>query len=585
MSAARTEIAAQHMLGGLFRARGNDRHVADDLLNGTLRLDNHPAAAIDLAAPDWHANPFRDNNWQFSYHSLRWIDVLRRTYDATGEQQYLDAYTAVARSWHETHTADPTAKVSRFAWYDMGAGLRVLILAGVLHTIGEDEWIVDCIAEHGRRMAPEDFGHQIGNHIIHIHNGLITAGHIMGEPTWTEMATHRLKKLLLENVDLKGVADDGAIQYQINNYNWYKEALDHARAAGIHHGPEFDRVDLMPEFLAHAFQTNRVLVQFGDSDRTAVPRLSVPVLDYINSKGESGQRPDELYKVYEHAGYAFGRTHWDVEDMTDVLHYSLRFGPAQNAHTHAHQDGGSVTINYGGVELHPEGGRYRYDTQPMSIYFKSQSTHNTVTFLADEFDPDAPTDLVSSWSSDRYETTVVRREERQGSVWQRAVVHDRPGRGIVVADHVRPHTHSETVQLWQLPAGAIVRTDDRNALIYLRGKHLATLAVAASAPLYFEVVEGRRSADHIEGWRSVKYGECFEAPVLRIGVRAAEALIATSILPNLPNYPGAVLNRGERTSASSLCLGIERAASSATVRFRVVDGLLTANIAQEGAGA
>lgn len=232
MNTPRTEVAGQHMLGGLFRARGNDRKVADDLLKGVLRLDNHPETSVDLASPDWLANPFQDNNWQFSFHSLRWIDVLRRTYVATGDVRYLEAYIAVARSWHDSHVAAPSGRISRFAWYDMGAGLRVLILAGVMHTAGEQDWLVECIAEHGFRMSPEDFGHQIGNHIIHIHNGLMTAGHLMGEQAWMDMATYRLKKLLLENVNLEGVADDGAIQYQINNYNWYKEALDHARAGG-----------------------------------------------------------------------------------------------------------------------------------------------------------------------------------------------------------------------------------------------------------------------------------------------------------------------------------------------------------------
>lgn len=537
MSAARTEIAGRHMLGGLFRARGNDRAVADDLLNGVLRLDNHPATAIDLASPDWLADPFQDNNWQFSFHSLRWIDVLRRTHEAMGDQRYLDAYTAVARSWHEAHIGAPTGKVSRFAWYDMGAGLRVLILAGVLHTVGEQDWLIDCVAEHGHRMSPEEYGHQVGNHIIHIHNGLITAGHILDEPTWIEMATYRLKKLLLENVDLDGVADDGAIQYQINNYNWYKEALDHAKAAGVEHGAEFDRVDLMPEFLAHCFQTNRVLVQFGDSDRTAPPRLPAPSLEYINSQGQSGQRPDELYKEYRHGGYAFGRTHWDVVDMSDVLHYSVRFGPPQSAHTHAHQDGGSITVNYGGVELHPEGGRFRYDAQPMSLYFKSQRTHNTVVFLGDEFDPDAPTELLRSSSSPKGDLTVVRRTEKHGSVWQRAIHHHRRGRTLTVTDHVAPYRRSDVVQLWQLPRGAVVRVEDQDARIFLEGRHVSTLTSAATCPLYREVLEGRRSSELIEGWRSVKYGECFAAPVLRIGMTVDRGLISTVVQPRSAGLP------------------------------------------------
>lgn len=578
MSASRPEIAGQHMLGGLFRPRGNDRQVADDLLRGTLRLDNHPPAQIDIAAPDWLADPFGDNNWQFSFHSLRWLDVLRRSHEATGDQRYLDACVGAARSWHEAHTAGSAAKVSRFAWYDMGAGLRVLVLAGLLHTVGEQPWLVDCIAEHGRRMAPEEFGHQIGNHIIHIHNGLITAGHLMDEPAWTEMATHRLKKLLVENVDLDGVADDGAIQYQINNYNWYKEALDHARAAGITHGPEFDRVDLMPEFLVHAYQTTKTLVQFGDSDRTTVPRIEYPQLEHLRAGGSAGERPYETYRCYRSAGYAFGRTHWDVGDMSDVLHYSLRFGPPQSAHTHAHQDGGGVTVDFGGTELHPEGGRYRYDTQPMSVYFASQLTHNTVLILEDEFDPGAPTDLLRSETSATGDLTVVRRTEQHGSVWHRAVHHHRPARTLTVTDHVAPHRRSDVVQLWQLPRGAVVRVAGQEARVLVRGRHVATLTSAGTSPIYHEVVEGRRSSEHIQGWRSVKYGECFAAPVLRIGMTVDRGLLTTVVQPRRDGMPDAQVSLVPAAQGLGMWATTMRGDDVASARYGLSQGRLVVRV-------
>ncbi|GAA4700947.1 hypothetical protein GCM10025781_19130 [Kocuria gwangalliensis] len=381
-------------------------------------------------------------------------------------------------------------------------------------------------------MSPESFGHQVGNHIIHIHNGLMTAGHIMQNNSWKEMATYRLKKLLTENVNLEGVADDGAIQYQINNYNWYKEALDHAKAAGIEHGTDFERVALMPDFLVHCFQTNRSLIQFGDSDRTALPRFITPQIDYINSGGNSGDKPKQLYKCYPQAGYAFGRTNWSVADMSKTMHYSLRFGPAQSAHTHAHQDGGSVTVNFSGIELHPEGGRFRYDNQPMSVYFKSQSTHNTIVIEGEHFDPDSATELLDSRATEASEVTIVRRAEKLGSEWHRAVFHDRNQRMLTVSDYVKPFELTNVVQLWQLPQGAVVRVLENQAIILLRGRHLATLTTGSTSPIYYEVIEGRRSKEHIEGWRSVKYGECFAAPVLKIGSQFSEGLISTVVAPD-----------------------------------------------------
>lgn len=582
-SPSRSHIAGQHMLGGLFRNRGNDLQVADDLLRGSLRLDNHPVTQINIKDPDWLSDPFKDNNWQFSFHSLRWVDVLRRTYESTKDSKYLDAYITVAKSWHRNHIESPQGKMSRFAWYDMGAGLRVLILAGVMFTVGDEDWLRDCIHEHGIRMSPESFGHQVGNHIIHIHNGLMTAGHIMQNSSWKDMATYRLKKLLVENVNLEGVADDGAIQYQINNYNWYKEALDHAKAAGIEHGDDFDRVMLMPDFLVHCYQTNRSLIQFGDSDRTALPKFNTPEISYIHSKGDLGEEPEELYKCYSEAGYAFGRTNWNVDDMSKTMHYSLRFGPPQSAHTHAHEDGGSITVNFAGTELHPEGGRFRYDTQPMSVYFKSQNTHSTLLIEGERFDPDAPTRLVKSESTVESEITIVKRVEKRGSTWSRSLFHDRTQRILTVTDYVTPFEETNVMQLWQLPQGAIVRIVENKALIFLRGRHLATLTTGSTGSIYYEVVEGRRSKEHIEGWRSVKYGECFAAPVLKIGSRVSAGLMSTVISPQFADLNDPFVSVVADPSRSQLMVTTARDGDVSSMRYWSSEDSLFSSSLRNGA--
>ncbi|GAA4699715.1 hypothetical protein GCM10025781_17260 [Kocuria gwangalliensis] len=59
-SSNRSDIARQHMLGGLFRDRGNDLQVANDLLEGALHIDNHPSAQIDMRKINWLADPFKD---------------------------------------------------------------------------------------------------------------------------------------------------------------------------------------------------------------------------------------------------------------------------------------------------------------------------------------------------------------------------------------------------------------------------------------------------------------------------------------------------------------------------------------------
>src|SRR5690349_6277536 len=63
--------------GAGFDPVSTDARKARELTNGVLHLSPHDPFSLPQT-PSWTEDPYGQNNWKFQYHSLRWIDVLRR---------------------------------------------------------------------------------------------------------------------------------------------------------------------------------------------------------------------------------------------------------------------------------------------------------------------------------------------------------------------------------------------------------------------------------------------------------------------------------------------------------------------------
>ncbi len=55
--------------------------TAGQIRRGRLKLGPFPIFRLP-SNPTWRENPFRDVNWAFRYHTLRWVVPLIRTWHA-----------------------------------------------------------------------------------------------------------------------------------------------------------------------------------------------------------------------------------------------------------------------------------------------------------------------------------------------------------------------------------------------------------------------------------------------------------------------------------------------------------------------
>lgn len=285
----------------------------------------------------------------------------------------------------------------------------------------------------------------------------------------------------------------------------------------------------MPKFLAHSSNSTGLPVQYGDSDPVSLAAIKSPELEFISSRGVSGSAPNQTYISYE-AGYTFGRTHWNYENNESMMFYSLRHGPAYEDQPHADHDAGSITLTLGDRELLFESGRYQYDKHKMSRYLNSNSAHNSVVIEGDDYDARAKTLLLASVSDKNFDWTLVSRQESKGSVWRRGVFHLREARMLIVVDRIDTHLPTAAHQHWQLPTDAKVVHTNNGAKVVCSDGAALSMTFASNINLEREVISGQEPT--LLGWRSIKYGSAFPAPILRVGGHSRAFNLITVLAPS-----------------------------------------------------
>jgi hypothetical protein len=533
-SAARSTAAAKaQCLGGFFTAGRKDAAVAGALMAGRLTLNPHPAARLPQNLT-WRENPFRDPNWVFQLHTLRWADVLRREGIRTQNRAMLDRYEAILADWLRDNPR--RGAPSPMSWNDMATGIRAIVFSCAISSFGYKPVYATALRNHGTVLADPRFGPPRGNHALHVRLGLLVAGCVGPNRSWTETAHSRVESLLRGSVDAQGVTDEGSARYQLANYTWYLEAKQRLRACRLTPGSTFSRVARMPEFLAQATAPDGTYEQIGDSDRSeAAPLPESAHSLYAATGGREGTRPTTVYKAYQR-GYVFGRSGWGrSRPFAHELFYALRFGSPLRSQIHGHEDAGALTLNADGRKLLFDAGRYRYDGSPLSGYLESRVAHNTVDVQGVRYDGGARTALVTSGHTAAYDLTTVRVTALTGTTWTRTVLYSRTGRYLVVDDNLRNSRGATMVQRWNLPEIGTRTVRGSSLSVDAPGADLSMFWVGAKPRL--SVTTGRKSPRL--GWRSYRYGTAFAAPVAEARSTGRTGRFTTVIVPRADGAPGA----------------------------------------------
>ncbi|WP_443444779.1 heparinase II/III family protein [Glutamicibacter arilaitensis] len=548
---------SKHAIGVAFNKRKDDESIADRLLAGNIVIPGRPDILI-VNNNIWDLDPYSDNNWRFSLHSLRWIEPLRRQYLLTNKIDYKSKYREILLSWYKFHIE--TNRHTPYSWYDMAVGLRIKILVAAMKVLPEDsDWLERFLLRQGEHLSAEKFLSRKGNHALHAMIGLVVCGDYFERQDWLTQAQRKISELFDECVDAQGVDYEGAIQYQLNNFKWYSEAAKHIYLATGENPNFIKKLDAMLEFLAHATNTLGMHVQYGDSDRVNASRsFGNAKLEHAGSRGLRGIPPEESYVSYD-SGYTFGRTGWTSLDFEQGIFYSLRHGPAFSSTPHGHYDAGAVTFTKGNRELLFESGRFRYDKSEMSVYLKSAQAHSTVGTPNSTSFKDIDTHCIRSESNDVFDWTVITRDLASAGKWHRSVMHLRELKALLIVDDLSSPTPALLDQYWQLASDSVVEKIDNKIFARVKGSDelLAFSWLVDSESSSYTVATGDR--DPLYGWRSIKHGESFPSPV--IGFEHRGLSIRTAMLVGTSNGDTFNLEFREQKNPATLSTATEEVPS------------------------
>lgn len=488
----RLDVARRQAFGPGFTRTARDERLANALMERKLTMPPHPEWRLP-DGPNWDEDPFGDSNWQFQYHSLRWLDPLRRVAE-TGDTTAGRMWEKYAKSWVSNNP--PGDAASPWAWVDMGDALRAMTLSFGVPIVEKNDWLLEALAEHGVWLSDEK---NIGraNHSLHQHQALFILGQVLGIDHWTEIALQRLRELLLVSYDEEGVNEEGSIAYHENNYHWWQIALKRLSMEGKDLPPEAGRIELALDELAHATRPDGAYERIGDTDGGGPNRLSSPALEYMNTKGAMGIAPPEKVKVYRR-GYIFGRSGWGQETrpFSDETFYSVSFGRADRVH--GHQDGASMTLYAFGRPWIIDSGKFVYGNDPMRRYVLGRTGHNVVVIKNRKYDRTSQVQLLRHSISPTVDDFTLIDKGYTGVELKRRITYLRDVDCVVVSDSVLADSAVEATQMWHFESDLDVRVDATGCGA-TDGARSLRMAWLGTRPGLSTI---RGSLDPFEGWTS-----------------------------------------------------------------------------------
>jgi hypothetical protein len=467
----------------------------------------------------------------------------------------------------------PGSPASDFAWDGHATAYRAEQIA-CLRTKMEAGWLEDAGRQHGKFLAAPANHQGSWNHGLDQDIGLLSLGYAFGRREWVELARERATKAISVMVDWQGVSIEQAISYHFYNFVRFADAREmFATASAPLPVSVFDRVDLMPEFLAHATRPDGNWVCLGDSVNNGHRRdmLQATEAEYALSRGTAGPRPKRRFGIF-HSGYIFGRTGWgEARPFDREGYYSIRFGPGRIIH--GHNDHTSITYYSRGRDILIDGGFDGYTPGKWRDHLRSPRAHNLVyTTDRERFHWDRETKLTDlriqrTWQSYRLADVPYPSTERIRSV----LFLQEPLEAIVVLDRVQgPERRYE--QAWHFDDALAVSTEDGQATA--EGGNLRIIVRQMWPFDSMRVVRGQE--EPVQGWAGHGPFKRRPTPVLLTARKAKAATFLTVVLVlDQDAEPARVAQRPIAGSTGTIReLTLQSDAASLTVEISS-DGLLS----------
>lgn len=525
-------VATRQALGASYARPADLDEQLHRIRMGALRIPPHGDWVGDYTA--WNSDPFTDRNWQFQFHSLRWMTPLRWA-ALDGDTEARAEWLRIARSWFDANIPFKPG-LAAFAWKDMTDGNRAIHLAlGAPLVDDHDDWFVDLLSYHRDWLM--DSAHIKGkNHGLHQHSGLLVVAATLRDREAMDTAVARMEKQFVTTFDDQGCNDEGSVGYQQHNLKWWRTAWYRASLEGYTVARVDERLAAGAHALAHLSMPNGQLPQIGDSARGPVSKGLNPFTDFSSSRGAFGEKPRGNTLVLD-GGYVISRSGWgEGRPIEHESHMVLRHGVDVGAHSH--QDRGSLHLYASGTPWLTDSGFYSYQPRdPVRRHLASREAHNIAFLPGREHDSSAPVDLVSqSVTETAHDFTVSDRGYTRDEVTRRVVYLPGPDGWIVVDSSTSPDPVT-LKQHWHVDPGVSTRFRDRGFRLTCDGTVLNMTWLGRAPNLHRQIAEEGTMRGWVgTGWKTLTPG----AQLVASTRATVKNRLVTLISPNSPHPLGVV---------------------------------------------
>lgn len=435
------EAARRQALGTHFTEAENESELVARLKNRRLHMAPHKEWSLP-EVPTWRENPFDDNNWEFQYHMLRWLDPLRRA-GAAGDRDAALLWEKYARSWIEAN--QPGSDPYKWAWIDMSDGIRAMELCHGLTVVGEQPWLINSLRDHvGWLLEPSHL--KRGNHGFHQHVGLFVLGVVLEDQKVTDVAMQRLTDQFEAAYDEQGANEEGSISYHLQNYVWWNDAFKRLDLEGVARPVQAPRLELAPTLLAHATTPLGRFARIGDTDGGNARKVNHPHTQFTVSRGKKGRKPESTTAIYD-AGYAFMRSGWgENRPYEDETFVTATWGRQDKVH--GHRDGGSITYATDGVQWIDDTGKFYYGKHPMRTYVVNRAGHNSIVIPGKQYQKKTQVYAEQKKETDDYVEITLHDHGYNDILISRRVIYLKKRRILVIVDSVNAEVAVSVEQRW-----------------------------------------------------------------------------------------------------------------------------------------
>jgi hypothetical protein len=546
---------------GITRARSDDASLARQIMAGRVAIEKYGTVVIPQN-PNWRPQSGLDSSGDAHMSSLHYLMPLLREGVRTGDQTMINRFYVLIRDWSLNNRLGMKNPPNSAAWQPIYTGYRMQVIACALAgPRGDELWLRQLAAVHANYVTTYTSSLASNNTGIQLGMGQYAIGCAMGNTGWKNAARSRLSRLATSLVYADGSTNEGAVSYAKSDYQWFNEAAQRIRMCGQSVPSALQRVDKVPEFMAHAIRPDGRFEALGDTspDRASATLFKDTVAEWSASLGRSGSHPKATFAHFA-GGFVFGRSGWGTASRpyTDQTFYSVRTGKGRSAGIfHAHADAGSVTFYANGSPQLWDTGQWKYQYGATRNYVMGRYAHNVVSASGGGYTTSrAPSMSRGNSTATRDLVTLTDTGYRSNKITlTRTIMYSRKGEYLVVWDNARSakkDSKKRTVartftQHWQLGPGRSTTVEPGR--ISTNGSGGNTTIVWVGPQPSLSVANGWTSPRM--GWVSQAYGDLEPAPMARAVRTGTGANWVTVILSRRAGVPSSAVSATGRVVDNS----------------------------------